>query len=244
LFSFINKNDSVERHKIASVRTANQLSVLRSICTMSAQQSKDSFPSNDTTNGTTQQQPNAAQILQQVLNNNSLLPQQQPQPSSLWMNPNAVGAFFANSLAAFQQQQQQQQQNQQLDPSSVLFQQMALLSSVAPGAAATLYQNMNEETTLPTYVNPKQYARILKRRDARRIMEEYFARKRREQQSKRNKPYMHESRHNHAMKRPRGPGGRFLTKEELEGLRNEEDGPSDNTANPDEDSSISKEGSS
>ncbi|GAX22941.1 hypothetical protein FisN_24Lh236 [Fistulifera solaris] len=154
------------------------------------------------------------------------------------MNPNAMGAIFANSLAAFQQ-------TQPLDPGSVLFQHMALLSSVAPGTAATLYQNMNEESTLPTYVNPKQYARILKRRDARRIMEEYFARKRREQQSKRSKPYMHESRHNHAMKRPRGPGGRFLTKEELEGLRNEEDGPTDNNnETPDEESSTSKEGSS
>ena len=77
----------------------------------------------------------------------------------------------------------------------------------------------------PLYVNAKQFHRILKRRVARQKLEEQLR-----LTSKGRKPYLHESRHNHAMRRPRGPGGRFLTADEVAAM--EKDGKLDNGQTP------------
>lgn len=73
-----------------------------------------------------------------------------------------------------------------------------------------------EPVEQPFYVNAKQYYRILKRRYARTKLEENL------KISRERRPYLHESRHKHAMRRPRGQGGRFLTAAELEKLRSKE----------------------
>lgn len=71
----------------------------------------------------------------------------------------------------------------------------------------------------PLYVNAKQFHRILKRRVARQKLEEQLR-----LTAKGRKPYLHESRHNHAMRRPRGPGGRFLTADEVAAMEQEAKG--------------------
>lgn len=112
------------------------------------------------------------------------------------------------------------------------------LYTASPQPPAAVAQTQVVPQPRPTFVNAKQYHRILKRREARARMEEYYAKKRSSDSEKKKgskvnsrpnerqasgvshtgnqrKPYLHESRHRHAMKRPRGPGGRFLTKSEL-----------------------------
>ncbi|KAJ3343727.1 glutathione peroxidase gpx1 [Gonapodya sp. JEL0774] len=68
------------------------------------------------------------------------------------------------------------------------------------------------------YVNAKQFRRILLRREARN---RWSAKVKASQEttSHASRGYLHESRHKHAMRRPRGPGGRFLTADEMKEWR-------------------------
>ena len=104
-------------------------------------------------------------------------------------------------------------------------QQQQLIMAAAAAATAV--------TSPPVYVNAKQYEAILRRRAARAKHELKYNKGKAASSlteakvdginEQKKKPYMHESRHNHARRRIRGPGGRFLTQQELlDGLGGEE----------------------
>lgn len=68
---------------------------------------------------------------------------------------------------------------------------------------------------VPLYVNPKQFHRILKRRMARQVFEDYF-RSRTQYERELNQERLHSER----LRRPRGPNGRFLTLDEVAKMPN------------------------
>jgi len=130
-----------------------------------------------------------------------------PSPALPSQQPqHAMGAPIRPPTQSSQQSVQQPAQQSQQSP------------EVAPAAGTA------EES--PLYVNAKQFHRILKRRMARQKLEEALR-----LTSKGRKPYLHESRHKHAMRRPRGPGGRFLTAEEVAAIENKEGGLPDDMSN-------------
>ncbi|CAI4446986.1 CPA_1a_G0018170.mRNA.1.CDS.1 [Saccharomyces cerevisiae] len=155
----------------------------------------------------------------------SLEPQQQSQYTSSGTSTIEPSTDFTSFSAAttLPPPPHQQQQQQQLVVQAQYTQSQPSLQNDVLGT--TIAEQ-------PFYVNAKQYYRILKRRYARAKLEEKL------RISRERKPYLHESRHKHAMRRPRGEGGRFLTAAEIKAMKSKKSGANDDPDDNHEDKKI------
>eukprot|EP00048_Salpingoeca_helianthica_P005202 m.85417 g.85417 ORF g.85417 m.85417 type:complete len:384 (-) comp13510_c0_seq6:66-1217(-) len=129
------------------------------------------------------------------------------------MEPAAAASpamFLNGGQSQYGDMPQHQQQHVQQQQQHVQHQQQQLQQHYYPYPHMMVAQPPPVEEEQPLMVNGKQYQRILKRRTQRAKLE---------QQSmlpKSRKPYLHESRHNHAKNRQRGINGRFHSKASAE----------------------------
>lgn len=109
---------------------------------------------------------------------------------------------------------------------NLIYQKNSLPEKVQTESIPARETSLNQKKMKSTPLNYKQYDRILLRREARKKISSILSNfKQFQQKTNRdlnNKSYLHESRHNHAMKRARGPGGRFLTASEIKQLKENE----------------------
>lgn len=111
--------------------------------------------------------------------------------SSDWVSYSMAAPYFGRITAAY-------------DPNAVVYPQMVGL------AQARAVLPLDREQGIPMFVNAKQYHAILRRRQTRAKLEAQ------NKVARTRKPYLHESRHHHALRRARGTGGRFLNTKNLE----------------------------
>lgn len=146
--------------------------------------------------------------------------------------------FLVNPTTAIQSQATVAAPTFPMAPPNSVPPQGFLPNPVSQQVFANFLQSISASTApeqRPTFVNAKQYDRILQRRKAKAALQVYYDKRRSTTRKRRNaKPYTYESRHKHAKKRPRGPKGRFIPKEDLPAYyaaHPEEDPGRDDTVN-------------